>query len=338
MATVYYDRDTDASLLEGKTVAIMGYGSQGHAHALNLHESGVSVVVGLYEGSKSWEKAAADGLEVATVQDAARRADIIMVLIPDHVQKKVYKESIEPELKPGKTLMFAHGFNIHFGHISPPEGVDVSMIAPKGPGHILRDTYVEGIGIPALVAVQQDASGKAKDAALAYAAAIGCARAGVLETTFKEETETDLFGEQAVLCGGVTSLVLAGFETLVDAGYQPELAYFEVLHELKLIVDLMYQGGMKYMRYSVSDTAEYGDYISGPRLIDERVRESMHQTLQDIQSGKFAEQWMAENESGRGEFMRLRNAAQHHQIEEVGDQLRAMMPWLKARTVPTSGS
>ena len=338
MAQVYYDKDADLSLLEGKTVAIMGYGSQGHAHALNLRDSGINVVVGLYEGSKSRAKAEADGLTVMSVRDAAHAADIIMMLLPDHTQKKVYDESVAPELSAGKTLMFAHGFNIHFDRVVPPADVDVSMIAPKGPGHIVRDMYVEKIGVPALIAVEQDASGHAKETALAYGRALGATRAGVLETTFKEETETDLFGEQAVLCGGVTSLVLAGFETLVEAGYQPELAYFEVMHELKMIVDLMYSGGMKFMRYSVSDTAEYGDYVSGPRLIDERVRESMHGVLQDIQSGKFANEWMAENDEGRTKFRKLREAADHHMIEDVGEQLRGMMPWLKARTVPENGS
>ncbi|HVX29916.1 MAG TPA: ketol-acid reductoisomerase [Nitrolancea sp.] len=338
MAQVYYDKDADLSLLDGKTVAIMGYGSQGHAHAQNLRDSGVNVVIGLYEGSKSRARAEADGFPVMSVRDAAKQADVIMMLMPDHTQKKVYDESVAPELSAGKTLMFAHGFNIHFDRIVPPADVDVSMIAPKGPGHIVRDMYVEKIGVPALIAVHQDASGQAKEKALAYGRALGATRAGVLETTFKEETETDLFGEQAVLCGGVTSLVLAGFETLVDAGYQPELAYFEVMHELKLIVDLMYSGGMKFMRYSVSDTAEYGDYISGPRLIDDRVRESMHGVLQDIQSGKFANQWMTENDEGRPNFPRMREAANQHQIEIVGEQLRGMMPWLKARTVPESNS
>ncbi len=334
MAQVYYDKDADLSLLEGKTVAIMGYGSQGHAHAQNLRDSGVNVVVGLYEGSKSRAKAEADGFQVMSVRDAAKQADIVMMLLPDHTQKKVYDESVAPELSAGKTLMFAHGFNIHFDRVVPPADVDVSMIAPKGPGHIVRDMYVEKIGVPALMAVHQDASGKAKEKALAYGRALGATRAGVLETTFKEETETDLFGEQAVLCGGVTSLILAAFETLVDAGYQPELAYFEVMHELKMIVDLMYSGGMKFMRYSVSDTAEYGDYVSGPRLIDDRVRESMHGVLQDIQSGKFANQWMTENDEGRPNFPQMREAANQHQIEIVGEQLRGMMPWLNARTVP----
>ncbi|CCF82642.1 ketol-acid reductoisomerase [Nitrolancea hollandica] len=335
MAQVFYDSDADAALLNGKKIAVLGYGSQGHAHALNLRDSGYDVVVGLYEGSKSWDRAVADGLEVASARDAAAQADIIMMLMPDHTQKRVYDESVAPELRAGKTLMFAHGFNIHFGRIVPPADVDVSMIAPKSPGHILRDMYKAGIGVPALIAVHQDASGQARDVALAYAKGLGCTRAGVLGTTFREETETDLFGEQAVLCGGVSALVVAGFETLVEAGYQPELAYFEVLNELKLIVDLMYQGGLKYMRYSVSDTAEYGDYVSGPKIIDERVRESMHQILQDIQSGKFANQWMDENEAGRPNFVQMRNAAQTHQIEDVGDQLRAMMPWLAKKEIPT---
>ncbi len=335
MAQVFYDSDADAALLNGKKIAVLGYGSQGHAHALNLRDSGFDVVVGLYEGSKSWDRAVADGLEVTSARDAAAQADIIMMLMPDHTQKRVYDESVAPELRAGKTLMFAHGFNIHFGRIVPPADVDVSMIAPKSPGHILRDMYKAGIGVPALIAVHQDASGQAQNVALAYAKGLGCTRAGVLGTTFREETETDLFGEQAVLCGGVSALVVAGFETLVEAGYQPELAYFEVLNELKLIVDLMYQGGLKYMRYSVSDTAEYGDYVSGPKIIDERVRESMHQILQDIQSGKFANQWMDENEAGRPNFVQMRNAAQTHQIEDVGDQLRAMMPWLAKKEIPT---
>ncbi len=335
MAQVFYDSDADAALLNGKKIAVLGYGSQGHAHALNLRDSGYDVVVGLYEGSKSWDRAVADGLAVTSARDAAAQADIIMMLMPDHTQKRVYDESVAPELRAGKTLMFAHGFNIHFGRIVPPADVDVSMIAPKSPGHILRDMYKAGIGVPALIAVHQDATGQARDVALAYAKGLGCTRAGVLGTTFREETETDLFGEQAVLCGGVSALVVAGFETLVEAGYQPELAYFEVLNELKLIVDLMYQGGLKYMRYSVSDTAEYGDYVSGPKIIDERVRESMHQILQDIQSGKFANQWMDENEAGRPNFVQMRNAAQTHQIEDVGDQLRAMMPWLAKKEIPT---
>jgi len=289
----------------------------------------------LHEGSRSRERAQADGFDVLPVREAAARADVISMLIPDHVQKPVYDEHVAPELKPGKVLMFAHGFNIHYGRIVPPPDVDVTMIAPKSPGHVLRDLFTQGIGVPALLAVHQDASGQAKQIALAYAKGLGCTKAGVLETTFKEETETDLFGEQAVLCGGVSHLILAGFETLVEAGYQPELAYFEVLNELKLIVDLIYEGGLKFMRYSVSDTAEYGDYVSGPKIIDERVRETMHQILQDIQSGRFAQQWIAENENGRPNFYRMRQEALNHPIEKVGEQLRAMMPWLKAREIPS---
>jgi len=335
MAVIYYDKDADLSYLEGKTVAVLGYGSQGHAHAQNLRDSGMTVIVGLHEGSRSRERAQADGFDVLPVREAAARADVISMLIPDHVQKPVYDEHVAPELTPGKVLMFAHGFNIHYGRIVPPPDVDVTMIAPKSPGHVLRDLFTQGIGVPALLAVHQDASGQAKQIALAYAKGLGCTKAGVLETTFKEETETDLFGEQAVLCGGVSHLILAGFETLVEAGYQPELAYFEVLNELKLIVDLIYEGGLKFMRYSVSDTAEYGDYISGPKIIDERVRETMHQILQDIQTGRFAQQWIAENENGRPNFYRMRQEALNHPIEKVGEQLRAMMPWLKAREIPS---
>ncbi|MCS7051091.1 MAG: ketol-acid reductoisomerase, partial [Thermomicrobium sp.] len=299
MATIYYDADADLQHLAGKTVAILGYGSQGHAHAQNLRDSGIRVVVGLHEESRSRDRATADGFEVLTPREAAQRGDIISMLMPDHVQKGVYEESVAPELRPGKLLLFAHGFNIHYGRIVPPADVDVAMVAPKSPGHILRELYVQGIGVPALLAVHQDASGHAKQIALAYAKALGCTKAGVIETTFKEETETDLFGEQAVLCGGVSHLIQAGFETLVEAGYQPEIAYFEVLNELKLIVDLIYEGGLKFMRYSVSDTAEYGDYVSGPKIIDDHVRETMHQILQDIQTGRFAQQWIAENEAGR---------------------------------------
>jgi ketol-acid reductoisomerase len=335
LATIYYEQDVKDDVLQGKTIAVLGYGSQGHAHSLNLHDSGYDVVVGLYEGSKSWERAEAAGLTVTTSDEAVKRADVIMVVVPDHIQKRVYNESIAPNLTEGKTLMFAHGFNIHFGHISPPANVDVAMIAPKGPGHILRDQYVSGVGIPALLAVYQDVSGHAKETALSYARGIGSAKAGVLETTFKEETETDLFGEQAIICGGVSALIQAGFETLVDAGYQPEVAYFEVLHEMKLIVDLMYEGGIKYMRYSVSDTAEYGDYISGPRVVDDRARATMRQILGDIQSGEFAAEWIAENESGRANFMRMRQQANDHQIEEVGEELRGMMSWLQKREIPS---
>jgi ketol-acid reductoisomerase len=328
VAQVYYEADADLGRLAGKRVAIIGYGSQGHAHALNLRDSGVGVIVGLHEGSASRERARADGLEVGSVAEAADAADVTMVLIPDTQHRTVYEESIRPALRPGRTLMFAHGFSIHYGQVQPPEGVDVSMVAPKGPGHIVRRMFTEGVGVPALFAVEQDASGEAEQNALAYAKGIGSTRAGVLKTTFIEETETDLFGEQAVLCGGVTSLVKTGFETLVEAGYQPELAYFECLHELKLIVDLMYQGGMNYMRYSVSDTAEYGDYVSGPRVIDEHVRQRMREVLSDVREGTFAQRWIAENAEGRPEFERLRARDHDHQIEQVGESLRSMMSWL----------
>ena len=329
MATMYYDNDADLSLLDGKVVGIIGYGSQGHAHALNLHDSGVKVMVGLYEGSSSKAKAEADGLEVANVAEVAQASDIITLLIPDTTQPSVYKESVLPHLHEGKTLMFAHGFNIHFETVTPPQNVDVSMVAPKAPGHRMREVFTRGSGVPGLLAIHQDVSGKARDIGLAYAKGIGCTRAGVLDTTFKEETETDLFGEQAVLCGGVTSLVKAGFETLVEAGYQPESAYFEVLHELKLIVDLMYQGGMDYMRYSVSDTAEYGDYSRGPQVVDEHVKENMKRVLADIQSGAFAKEWITENDEGRPRFDRMRKTDAEHPLEKVGSELRSMMPWLK---------
>jgi ketol-acid reductoisomerase len=335
VATIYYEKDASADLLKDKKIAILGYGSQGHAHALNLKDSGLDVRIGLYEGSKSWQKAESDGFTVTSSADAAAEADVVMMLVPDHIQKRLYNEAVAPNLTEGNVLMFAHGFNIHFGHIQPPANVDVAMIAPKGPGHIVRDMYTEGIGVPALLAVHQDVSGNAKDVALAYALALGSAKAGVIETTFKEETETDLFGEQAVLCGGVSHLITTAFETLVEAGYQPEIAYFEVLHEMKLIVDLMYQGGIKYMRYSVSDTAEYGDYTSGPRVIDDRVRATMRQVLGDIQSGEFANEWIAENEAGRDRFLGLRRDANVHQIETVGEELRSMMPFLQKKEVPT---
>ena len=334
MANVYYDKDADLSRLEGKTVAVIGYGSQGHAHALNLRDSGVDVVVGLYSGSRSWGKAEADGLRVATVAEAAKEADIVMMLVPDPVQPKLYAEAVAPGLEPGNTLMFAHGFNIRFGQIVPPDYVDVSMVAPKAPGHRLRELYVEGQGTPALLAVHQDASGEAKANALAYAKGLGCTRAGVIETTFAEETETDLFGEQVVLCGGVSALVKAGFETLVEAGYQPEIAYFECLHELKLIVDLIYQGGLAYMRYSVSDTAEHGDYTGGPKIITEQTRQAMRQILKDIQDGTYARSWIEENEAGRPNFKKWRRQEMYHPVEQVGRRLRAMMPWLDAKTVP----
>ncbi len=329
MATMYYDNDADLSLLDGKVVGIIGYGSQGHAHALNLHDSGVKVMVGLYQGSSSKSKAEAEGLEVATVAEVAQASDIITLLIPDTTQPSVYRDSVLPHLHEGKTLMFAHGFNIHFETVTPPENVDVSMVAPKAPGHRMREVFTRGSGVPGLLAIHQDVSGNARDIGLAYAKGIGCTRAGVLDTTFKEETETDLFGEQAVLCGGVTSLVKAGFETLVEAGYQPESAYFEVLHELKLIVDLMYQGGMDYMRYSVSDTAEYGDYSRGPQVVDEHVKENMKRVLADIQSGAFAREWITENDEGRPRFNRLRKTDADHPLEKVGSELRSMMPWLK---------
>ncbi|MEW6231921.1 MAG: ketol-acid reductoisomerase [Chloroflexota bacterium] len=331
MANIYYDRDVDLSLLKDKTVAVIGYGSQGHAHALNLRDSGVSVVVGLYEGSKSWDKAAGEGLKVMKVVEAVRDADVIMILVPDPAQPKLYREEIAPGLWAGKTLMFAHGFNVRFGQIQPPGDVDVSMVAPKAPGHRLREVFIEGQGTPALLAVHQDISGRAKQQALAYAKALGCTRAGVIETTFAEETETDLFGEQAVLCGGVSNLIQAGFETLVEAGYQPEIAYFECLHELKLIVDLIYEGGLTYMRYSVSDTAEHGDYYAGPRIIDERVRAEMKRVLAEVQDGSYAKAWIQENAEGRPWFNRKRQEEQQARIEQVGRQLRAMMPWLKKK-------
>jgi ketol-acid reductoisomerase len=328
MAKIYYDKDADLSQLNGRTVAVIGYGSQGHAHALNLRDSGVKVIVGLPQNSKSRAKAEAEGLTVKTPAEAAREADIIMILTPDVGQKKLYEESIAPHMKPGKTLMFAHGFNIRFGQIVPPAEVDVSMIAPKGPGHRLREVYKEGGGIPALLAVHQDASGHAQEDALAYAKALGATRAGVLETTFAEETETDLFGEQSVLCGGVSALIKAGFETLVKAGYQPEVAYFECMHEMKLIVDLMYRGGLNYMRYSVSDTAEHGDYTGGPRIITEETYGAMNQMLNEIQDGTYARKWIEENERGRPWFNQRRQEEREHPIEKVGRELRAMMPFI----------
>src|SRR5213593_2062029 len=326
-ARMYYDNDANPQALEGQTVAIIGYGSQGHAHALNLSESGFDVVVGLAPGSKSRALAEEAGLRVADVADAVREADVVMILVPDTVQKKVYDADIAPNLRPGQLLMFAHGFNIRFGRISPPDVVDVGMVAPKGPGHLLRSVYRQGGGVPALFAVERDASGTARERVLAYARGLGSTRAGVLETTFAEETETDLFGEQALLCGGVSALVKAAFETLVEAGYQPELAYFETMHELKLIVDLMYRGGLNFMRFSVSDTAEYGDYISGPRII-EGAKATMKDVLSEIQSGQFAKRWVAEYDSGGQEFARLREQDRHHQIEEVGARLRAAMPFV----------
>lgn len=333
MVTIYYDKDADPSIIREKKVAIIGYGSQGHAHALNLHDSGVNVRVGLRPGSKSQAKAEAEGLEVIQVGEAASWADIIMILVPDTDQPALYTEHIAPQLGPGKTLMFAHGFNIRFDTIVPPSDVDVSMVAPKSPGHRLRELYKEGGGTPALLAVYQDASGRARADAFSYAYALGVTRAGVLETTFAEETETDLFGEQAVLCGGVTALVKAGFETLVEAGYQPELAYFECLHELKLIVDLMYRGGLNYMRYSVSDTAEYGDYTAGPKIVTEETRHVMHQMLEDIQNGSYAQNWIEENQRGRPWFNQQRRKDQKHLIEKVGAELRQMMPFLDPVTI-----
>ena len=333
MASLYYDKDADPTHLEGKTVAIIGYGSQGHAHALNLRDSGVQVVVGLHEGSQSRAKAIEDGLEVSSVGDAAARASIIMILAPDTVQRDLYENEIEPNLEAGDTLMFAHGFNIRYDEIVPPENIDVSMVAPKAPGHRVREVFVEGAGTPGLLAVHQDASGNAKNLALAYARAIGCTRAGVIETTFAEETETDLFGEQVVLCGGAAALVRAGFEKLVAAGYQPEVAYFECLHELKLIVDLMYQGGLSYMWYSVSDTAEHGGYHVGDQLITDDVRATIDKTLEEIQDGTFAKEWIAENRAGRGNFEARRARERSHPIEEVGKELRAMMPFLDAKEV-----
>jgi ketol-acid reductoisomerase len=333
VANIYYDKDADLRLLDGKKIAIIGYGSQGHAHALNLRDSGADVRVGLYTGSKSWAQAEAEGLRVLPVGDACAEADVITLLIPDTKQPAVYKESIEPHLGPGKTLMFSHGFNVRFGQIIPPDSVDVSMVAPKAPGHRLRELFVEGVGTPCLLAVQHDASGQAKDLALAYAKGIGGTRAGVIETTFAEETETDLFGEQVVLCGGVSALVESAFNTLVKAGYQPEIAYFECMHELKLIVDLMYQGGLSYMRYSVSDTAEHGDYTGGPKIITDETQETMEKMLADIQSGAYAEEWIEENAKGRPWFNERRQKARNSQIEQVGKELRKMMPWLNAKEI-----
>jgi ketol-acid reductoisomerase len=329
-ATVYYETDADRSIIQGRKVAVIGYGSQGHGHALNLKDSGIDVRVGLREGSSSVGKAEAAGLRVLPIADAAAEADVIMILAPDTEQKAIYDEHIAPNLSPGDAVAFAHGFNIRFGRITPAEGVDVIMVAPKGPGHLVRRTYVEGGGVPCLIAVDQDATGKARELALSYADAIGGTRAGVIETTFAEETETDLFGEQVVLCGGLTSLVQSGFETLVAAGYQPEMAYFECLHEVKLIVDLMYEEGIAGMRYSISDTAEYGDLTRGPRIITDATREEMRVILDEIVSGAFAEEWVAESESGRARFSALREQGRQHPIEKVGAELRSMMPWISA--------
>ncbi len=335
MATIYYDNDADASALSGQKIAVLGFGSQGHAHALNLKDSGFDVVVGLRDGSSSAAKAREGGLTVKPIGEAVAEADVVMVLLPDTSQARVYAEEIAPNLEPGNMLMFAHGFNIHFRTIEPPGDVDVTMIAPKGPGHLVRRTYEQGIGTPALVAVHRDATGKALQRALAYAGAIGCARAGVIETSFEEETETDLFGEQSILCGGTSALVRSAFDTLVEAGYQPEIAYFECLHELKLIVDLMYEGGLSWMRYSVSDTAEYGDYTRGPRVVNDATREEMRRILDEIRGGVFAKEWIGEAEAGFPNFLRMRQEARSSRLEEVGRGLRRMMPWLESeRKVP----
>ncbi len=332
MATLYYDNDIDDSILRDKTIAVLGYGSQGHAHALNLKESGFSVVVGLYDGSRSKQTAEEAGLEVLSNAEATRRADLVSFCLPDTVQAKVYREDVEPNLVAGKTLLFAHGFTIFYEQIKAPDDVDVVMIAPKAPGHRVRAVYERGLGVPCLVAVDKDVSGNAHDIALAYGKGVGGGRAGILDTTFKEETETDLFGEQAVLCGGVSELVKTGFEVLVEAGYEPESAYFEVLHELKLIVDLMYQGGLGYMRYSVSETAEYGDYSRGPVVIDASVKKNMENVLKQIQSGEFAREWIAENDEGQHRFKQMRVENEGHEIEKVGKELRDMMPWLESTT------
>ena len=333
MARIYYEKDASLEPLSGKTVTVIGYGSQGHAHALNLRDSGVTVVVGLREGGSSWKKAEEAGLEVLPVAEAAARGDIIAVLIPDQAQPKVYREKIAPHLSPGKCLLFAHGFNIHYGQIVPPPEVDVIMVAPKAPGHRVREIFAEGGGTPGLLAVYRDATGNAKELALAYAKGIGCTRAGVIETTFAEETETDLFGEQVVLCGGVTALIKAGFEVLVEAGYQPEIAYFECLHELKLIVDLIQQGGLTYMRHSISDTAEYGDYVAGPRIVTEETKQEMRRILREVQDGTHAKNWILENLAGRPFFSAMRRREREHPIEQVGRRLRRMMPWLSPKEV-----
>ncbi|MBC63181.1 MAG: ketol-acid reductoisomerase [Chloroflexi bacterium] len=332
MAKLFYDKDIDESSLVEKTIAVLGFGSQGHAHALNLKESGFNVIVGLYEGSKSKEKAEAAGLSVYSNSDAAKKADLISFCLPDTVQAKVYKEEVEPNLSPGNVLLFAHGFTIFYDQISPPNNVDVVMIAPKAPGHRVRAVYERGLGVPCLIAVDKDFSGNAHSIALAYGKGVGGGRAGILETTFKEETETDLFGEQAVLCGGVSELVKTAFDVLVEGGYEPESAYFEVLHELKLIVDLMYQGGLEHMRYSISETAEYGDYSRGPVVIDENVKKNMQKVLEQIQSGEFAREWIAENDEGLHRFKQMREQNKEHGVEKVGKELRSMMPWLESTT------
>ena len=333
MVTVYYDNDADLGLLAGKTIGMVGYGSQGHAHALNLRDSGQKVMVGLYPESRSRAAAEAEGLEVADVPEVAKTADVLMVAIPDHIQGEIYRTEIAPNLRPGSALMFAHGFSIHYGEVVPPPEMDVMMVAPKAPGHRMREQFLEGIGVPGLLAVHQNATGNAREIGLAYAKGVGCTKSGVLDTTFKDETETDLFGEQTVLCGGITALINTAFETLVEGGYPPEMAYFEVLHEMKLIVDLIQQGGFNYMRYSVSDTAEYGDLTRGPRVIDEHVKENMKKILADIQDGTFAREWITENHEGRPRFRPLREEARSSQIHEVGRGLRAMMPWLDPKEV-----
>lgn len=331
MAKMYYDNDADLGVLKNKTIAIIGYGSQGHAQAQNLRDSGLNVIVAELPGTDNYRLAESHNFKPVTAREAAEKADLIQILAQDHVQAKLYRTDVEPFMKAGKTLVFSHGFNIHFGQIVPPKEIDVIMVAPKGPGHLVRSEYEKGGGVPCLIAIHNDASGKAKDTALAYAKGLGATRAGVLETTFKEETETDLFGEQSVLCGGASELVKAGFDTLVEAGYQPEIAYFECLHELKLIVDLFYQGGINYMRYSVSDTAEYGDYMSGPRIITKKTRKEMKKILKEIQNGKFANKWIEENEKGRPEFNRIKEEQKNHLIEKVGADLRKMMKWINAK-------
>ena len=334
MAKVYYDRDADLSFLNGKTIAILGYGSQGHAHAQNLRDSGASVIIGLHDGSRSKAKAVADGFEVCTVEEAAKKADFIMFLIPDHIQADTYKTKVAPNMKPDAKLLFAHGFAIHFGQIVPPASHDVFMVAPKGPGHTVRSMYKDGKGVPCLIAIQQDASGHAKDYALAYASAIGGGRAGIIETTFREETETDLFGEQAVLCGGLTELMQQGYRTLVEAGYQPEMAYFECINEMKLIVDMIFEGGISWMRYSISDTAKFGDMTAGPKVIGEESRKAMKQILKDIQDGTFAREWILENQTGRPRMRVWAKAAQEAPNEAVGKELRKMMPWMEQKEIP----
>jgi ketol-acid reductoisomerase len=331
MAEMYYDKDADLSLLQGKTLAVIGYGSQGHAQAQNLRDSGLNVLIAELEGTENWNLAVEHGFKPVSASEAASKADFIHILLPDELQARIYKDSIRDNLKPGNTLVFSHGFNIHYEQVVPPEKVDVIMVAPKGPGHLVRRMYEEGKGVPSLIAVYQDASGKARQNALAYAQGIGATRAGVLETTFQEETETDLFGEQAVLCGGVTALIQSGFETLVEAGYQPEIAYFECMHEMKLIVDLLNEGGMSWMRYSVSNTAEYGDYSRGPRVIDDHVKQEMRKILEEVQNGEFAREWILENMANRPVYNKLKKKGQEHLMEKVGEKLRAMMVWLKEK-------